>query len=118
MEKHDDDAVAIYIREVTSIEPLTKDEETRLFREFGESKADRRNEVAARKLIENRLALVVAIAEKHSPSGVPMLDLIQEGNIGLMNAVKSFAERPTGDFAGYAANCIEEAITKAFGKAK
>jgi RNA polymerase primary sigma factor len=60
--------------------------------------------------------LVVNIAEKRSASGVPLLDLIQEGNIGLMNAVRSFAERPIGDFTAYAAACIEEAITKAFRK--
>jgi DNA-directed RNA polymerase sigma subunit (sigma70/sigma32) len=47
-----------------------------------------------------------------------MLDLIQEGNIGLMNAVRSFAERPIGDFAAHATSCIEDAIAKALGKSK
>ena len=47
-----------------------------------------------------------------------MLDLIQEGNLGLMNAVKSFAENPVGSFTAYAAKCIEGAIENAFGKAK
>ena len=42
-----------------------------------------------------------------------MLDLIQEGNIGLMNAVRGFAERPVGDFADYASTCIDDAIKKA-----
>jgi RNA polymerase primary sigma factor len=60
--------------------------------------------------------LVVSIAQKHSASGVPMLDLIQEGNIGLMNAVMSFAERPIGDFTAHAAACIEDTITKVLGK--
>jgi DNA-directed RNA polymerase specialized sigma subunit len=41
-----------------------------------------------------------------------MLDLIQEGNMGLMNAIRSFAERPTDDFTDYAARCIDEAIKK------
>ncbi len=45
-----------------------------------------------------------------------MLDLIQEGNIGLMNAVRSFAERPIGDFTAHAAACIEDTITKAVGE--
>jgi DNA-directed RNA polymerase sigma subunit (sigma70/sigma32) len=62
-----------------------------------------------------RINLVVNIAEKHLAPGAPLLDLIQEGNIGLMNAVRSFAERPIGDFTAHAA-CIEEAIAKAFGK--
>ncbi len=47
-----------------------------------------------------------------------MLDLIQEGNIGLMNAVRSFAERPIGDFTAHAAACIEEALAKALGKSE
>jgi DNA-directed RNA polymerase sigma subunit (sigma70/sigma32) len=44
-----------------------------------------------------------------------MLDLIQEGNLGLMNAVRSFAERPIGDFTDYAAASIDDAIKRAFG---
>ena len=44
-----------------------------------------------------------------------MLDLIQEGNIGLMNAVRRFAESPIGDFTDYAATCVDDAIKKAFG---
>ena len=44
-----------------------------------------------------------------------MLDLIQEGNIGLMNAVRSFAESPIGDFTDYATTRIDDAIKKAFG---
>jgi RNA polymerase sigma factor (sigma-70 family) len=67
-------------------------------------------------LIESQLMLVVNIARKHSASGVPMLDLIQEGNIGLMKAVRSFAERPVGDFTAHAAACIEDTITKALDK--
>jgi RNA polymerase primary sigma factor len=70
----------------------------------------------ARRLVESQLMLVVSIARKHSASGVPMLDLIQEGNIGLMNAVRSFAERPIGDFTAHAAACIEDTITKVLGK--
>jgi RNA polymerase primary sigma factor len=117
MEKGDaDDPVAVYIREISTIEPLTKEEEARLFQQLGQRKAG--DETVARKLLENRLALVVAIAEKYSSSGLPILDLIQEGNIGLMKAVKSFAEKPAGDFTGYAASRIEEAIRNALGKAK
>jgi DNA-directed RNA polymerase sigma subunit (sigma70/sigma32) len=45
-----------------------------------------------------------------------MLDLIQEGNIGLMNAVRTFAERPIGDFTAHAAACIDDTIMKLLGK--
>lgn len=100
MEEHDpNDPVAFYIREVTHVRPLTKDEETELFRQLGGwGDWDEQRENVARRLIESQLALVVSIAQKHSGAGVPMLDLIQEGNIGLMNAVRSFAERPIGGF--------------------
>jgi DNA-directed RNA polymerase sigma subunit (sigma70/sigma32) len=117
MENHDpDDPVAVYISEVGSVEPLGKDEEAKLFRELaGPGDWNEARELLSRRLIEGHLAQVVAIAQEHSSSGVPMLDLIQEGNIGLMNAVESFAERPIGDFNDYAATCINDAIKKAFG---
>jgi len=111
------DPVAVYVREVCKVEPLTKTEEAKLFRELGHSgEWDEQRENVARRLIESQLMLVVNIAEKHAASGTRLLDLIQEGNIGLMNAVRSFAERPIGYFAAHAAACIEEAITKAFVK--
>ncbi|HEX9110704.1 MAG TPA: sigma factor [Terriglobales bacterium] len=120
MENHEpDDPVAMYVREVSNVEPLTEEEETKLFWELGHwGDWDERRENVARRLIESQLVLVVSIAQKHSATGVPMLDLIQEGNIGLMNAVRSFAERPIGDFTAHAAACIEDAIAKALGKSK
>ena len=109
-----DDPVAMYLREVASVGPLPKEEETELFRQLGNSgKWDERQENVARRLIESQLALVVSIAERHSSSGLSMLELIQEGNIGLMKAVSSFAERPVGEFRAHAAACIEHAITRA-----
>jgi DNA-directed RNA polymerase sigma subunit (sigma70/sigma32) len=118
MDHHDpNDPVAVYVREVSAVEPLSKAEEVKLFRELGHSgEWDEQRENVARRLIESHLMLVVNIAEKHSASGAPLLDLIQEGNIGLMNAVRSFAERPIGDFTAHATACIEDAVTKAFGK--
>jgi RNA polymerase nonessential primary-like sigma factor len=95
--------------------PLAKDEETKLFRELaGPGHWDEAQENVARRLIEGHLAQVLSIAQKHPASGAPMLNLIQEGNLGLMNAIRSFAERPIGDFTDYAATCIDEAIKKAF----
>jgi RNA polymerase primary sigma factor len=112
------DPVAVYLREVGTVEPLTEAEEAKLFRELGHSgeRDEQRENVAARRLIESQLMLVVNIAEKHSASGAPLVDLIQEGNIALINAVRSFAESPIGDFTAHAAASIEEAIAKAFGK--
>jgi RNA polymerase primary sigma factor len=117
MENHStDDPVAVYIREVCSVKPLAKDEETELFRKLAEpGDWDKARENVERRLIESHLTQVVSIAQKHSASGVSMLDLIQEGNIGLMNAVRSFAESPIGDFTDHATTSIDDAIKKAFG---
>jgi RNA polymerase primary sigma factor len=117
MEDHDsNDRVAMYVRELSGIQPLTKHEETSLFRELAGATGTKQGESIERRLIESHLSLVVSIAEKYSASGVAMLDLIQEGNIGLMKSVKSFAETPSGDFAAYAAACVEAAIAKTLGK--
>lgn len=70
------------------------------------------------KLIESQLSLVASIAEKQTASGIRMLDLIQEGNLGLMKSVRSFAEAPPGGFPTFAASCTEDALTKAYPKAK
>jgi RNA polymerase primary sigma factor len=114
MKIHDpDDPVAMYISEIASCETLAEDEETQLFRKL--AGAGDWDEIVARRLIEAHLAQVVSIGQKYSASGVPLLDLIQEGNIGLMNAIKSFAETPVGDFTGYAATCVDDAIKKALG---
>ena len=98
MENHDpNDPVAVYVLEVSKVEPLTKMEETELFRELGHSGDwDEQRENVARRLIESQLMLVVNIAQKHSASGVPMLDLIQEGNFGLINASGASQRGPSG----------------------
>jgi RNA polymerase primary sigma factor len=119
MEMNDPDGpVAEYMRELSTIEPLTKHEGTTLFEKLRGTIGTEQGEPIERRLIESQLPLVVSIAERHRASGIPMLDLIQEGNIGLMESVKSFAEAPTGDFLTFAATWIEDAITKAYPKAK
>jgi len=117
MENSDpNDPVSVYLREIGTLKPLANDEEPKLFRELaGPGDWDEARENVARRLIEAHLAQVVNIAQKHAASGVPMLDLIEEGNKGLMNAVRGFAERPIGDFTDYAATCIDDAIKKGFG---
>jgi RNA polymerase primary sigma factor len=117
MENFDpNDPVSVYMREVGTFKALTNDEETKLFRELaGPGDWDEARENVARRLIEAHLAQVVIIAQKHSVSGVPILDLIEEGNKGLMNAVRGFAETPVGAFADYAATCIDDAIKKVCG---
>lgn len=114
------DPVAMYLREAASASPLTAAEEAEIFRLLGASddwQGD--TEYAARRVIESHLRLVVSIAERHAASsGVPVLDLIQEGNIGLLNAVKTFAKKPYGVFSDYASACVEDAISKAVAESK
>ena len=117
METHDpNDPVAMYMSELDTIKPLAADEEANLFKELAVSiDWDEAREHVARRIIEAHLPQVLTIAQKRSAPGIPMLDLIQEGNLGLMKAVKSYAERPIGDFTSNAATCIDDAIKKAFG---
>jgi RNA polymerase primary sigma factor len=112
---NDPDDVAMYLREVASIPQLTKDEETELFRQLSTSgNWNEHQETVARQLIESHLALVVDIARRHVLSGIlSLLELIQEGNCGLMEAVESFAKTPTGEFSAHAADSIEKAIARA-----
>jgi RNA polymerase primary sigma factor len=121
METHDwNDAVAAYLHTACNAESLTEGEEAEIFRRHGASydwESDPEN--AARRVIESHLRLVVTIAERHAASsGICVLDLIQEGNIGLFNAVKTFAKNPSGVFSAYASASIEDAISKAAGEAK
>jgi DNA-directed RNA polymerase sigma subunit (sigma70/sigma32) len=120
VEEHDSaDPVAMYLREVAKVKPLTKDEEAALFQQLGRwGDWDEKGENAARRLIESQLALVVSIADRYSSAGIPTLELIQEGNLGLMNAVRTFAEMPAGEFSEHASASIEDAILKAVGHAK
>ena len=120
MRSHDpNDPIAMYILEAEKAEPLTKEEETKLFLEMGHrGNWNEQGEKAARRLIESQLMLVVNLAQKHTASGAPMLEIIQVGNIGLMSAVRSFAEMPVGEFSAHAAVFIEDAIKKYIGESK
>ena len=116
MDLDDDDPVKMYLREVANVQPLTKEEETHLFQEL--RKSSELGKVAERRLLESKLHLVLPIAERHASSGLSMLDLIQEGNLGLIRAVQHFPETHLDDFSTYAVVCIEEAISEAIGKSK
>jgi len=74
--------------------------------------------MAARRLIESQLGTVVRIASKYLSSEMKVLDLLQEGNVGLMEAVRTFSTSGNGDFKGYAATCIDEALAKAVARSR
>jgi DNA-directed RNA polymerase sigma subunit (sigma70/sigma32) len=111
MKLDDNDPVKMYVRELANVQPLTNEEETLQFQKAG--KPGELGEVAKRRLIESKLHLVLPIAAQHASSGLSMLDLIQEGNLGLMRAIDSFPETLLDDFSGYATACIEDAISEA-----
>ncbi len=102
------DSIQVYLREIGKIPLLTAAEEVALAKrkERGEKEAERR-------LIEANLRLVVSIAKKFTGKSLSLLDLIQEGNIGLFRAVKKFEYRKGFKFSTYATWWIRQAITRA-----
>lgn len=103
-----DDSVRCYLTEIGSIPLLTAEEEKDLARKMAQG-----DEKAKNKLIESNLKLVVYVAKRHIIKGISILDLIQEGNIGLMKAVEKFNPEFGNKFATYATWWIRQAITRA-----
>ena len=102
------DPVRMYLREIGKIPLLTPEEEIELAKRIEDG-----DEEAKRKLIEANLRLVVSIAKKYIGRGLSFLDLIQEGNLGLIRAVEKFDYRKGFKFSTYATWWIRQAITRA-----
>ena len=102
------DPVRMYLKEIGKVPLLTAVEEVALAKRI-----ERHDMEAKRKLIEANLRLVVSIAKRHVGRGVSFLDLIQEGNLGLMRAVEKFDYRRGFKFSTYATWWIRQAITRA-----
>jgi len=102
------DPVRMYLREIGRVPLLTKEEEVELAK-----RAEKGDKEAADKLKTANLRLVVSIAKKYLGRGLSLLDLIQEGNIGLMKAVQKFDWRKGYKFSTYATWWIRQAITRA-----
>jgi RNA polymerase primary sigma factor len=103
-----DDSVRMYLREIGRIPLLNAEGEVRLAK-----RAEVGDEVAKKALAEANLRLVVSIAKKYIGRGLSLLDLIQEGNAGLLRAVEKFNFRKGFKFSTYATWWIRQAITRA-----
>ena len=103
-----DDPVRMYLKEIGQVRLLTADEEMELAKRVGEG-----DKAAKDKLTEANLRLVVSIAKKYSGRGLHILDLIQEGNTGLIRAVDKFDYTKGNKFSTYATWWIRQAITRA-----
>ncbi len=134
VERDDEDLVRRYLSEIGRYELLTKDDEARLARTMEDGIAARREldsgaqltaarrrdlrraaragEAAAEAFVQANLRLVVSIAKKYQSSGVTLLDLVQEGNLGLIHAVEKFDWRKGFKFSTYATWWIRQAITR------
>ena len=134
IDRDDEDLVRLYLTDIGQYVLLTKDDEVRLAKEIEEGKAaekqlekstrmsaPRKRELrkiqrlgtrAERQFVQSNLRLVVSIAKKYQASGLPLLDLIQEGNLGLMHAVEKFDWRKGFKFSTYATWWIRQAITR------
>ena len=135
VERDEEDLVRLYLTDIGQYPLLTKDDEVRLAQaiEAGAAareeletaatltparkrelkRADRKGQEAERTFVQSNLRLVVSIAKKYQASGLPLLDLIQEGNLGLMHAVEKFDWRKGFKFSTYATFWIRQAIGRA-----
>lgn len=103
-----DDPVRMYLKEIGKVDLLTPDEEAELAKLMSEG-----NEDAKKRLAEANLRLVVSIAKRYVGRGMQFLDLIQEGNFGLIKAVEKFDHTKGYKFSTYATWWIRQAITRA-----
>ena len=134
VERDEEDLVRLYLTDIGQYPLLTKEDEVRLAQKIekgveareklstseeltGKEKSDlkrldRNGARAEKKFVQSNLRLVVSIAKKYQASGLPLLDLIQEGNLGLMHAVEKFDWRKGFKFSTYATWWIRQAITR------
>ena len=134
MERDEEDLVRLYLTDIGQYPLLTKEDEVRLAQQIEKGveareklaseekvtaaekrdlkRLDRNGARAEKKFVQSNLRLVVSIAKKYQASGLPLLDLIQEGNLGLMHAVEKFDWRKGFKFSTYATWWIRQAITR------
>jgi RNA polymerase primary sigma factor len=102
------ESIKLYLKEIKNIPLLTPQEEKALA-----TRARRGDQEARKRLIQSNLRLVINIAKRYSHFGLPLMDLIEEGNIGLMKAVSKFKPKKGYRFSTYAAWWIRQYISRA-----
>jgi RNA polymerase primary sigma factor len=102
------DSVRLYLREIGRVPLLTAGQEVQLAKRI-----ERGDREAKRQMIEANLRLVVSIAKRYVGRGVPFLDLVQEGSVGLIRAVEKFDYRRSYKFSTYATWSIRQAVSRA-----
>ena len=134
VERDEEDLVRLYLTDIGQYPLLTKEDEVRLAQKIEKGveareklstsekltakeksdlkRLDRNGARAEKNFVQSNLRLVVSIAKKYQASGLPLLDLIQEGNLGLMHAVEKFDWRKGFKFSTYATWWIRQAITR------
>ena len=105
-----EDPLGSYLKEIGRGRLLTKEEEVQLAKQIAKGSQE-----ARRRMTEANLRLVVSIAKKYQNRGLPLLDLIQEGNLGLMRAVEKFDHRRGYKFSTYATWWIRQAVLRSIG---
>ena len=108
-ERDDTDSLAAYLRAIARLPRLSPEEE----RELGARIKAHGDEAAVRRLVEGNLRFVVSYAKRYRGLGVPFLDLIHDGNVGLMEAARRFDPDRNVKFITYAVWWIRQAITHA-----
>lgn len=103
----DEDDIRQYLREIRQIPRLTPEEERELARRCAQG-----DEEAIRKMVNANLRLVVSVAKEYSGRGVPLMDLIQEGSIGLLAAARKFDYTRDFRFSTYATKWIRQGVTR------
>jgi RNA polymerase primary sigma factor len=101
------ESLKLYLKEIRTIPLLTAEQEVKLAR-----KIKRGDEMARKGMIRANLRLVINIAKRYMHLGIPLLDLIEEGNLGLMKAVDKFKPQKGFRFSTYAAWWIKQSITR------
>lgn len=112
-EEISDEALASYLKRIVKIPLLSKEEELRLARQI-----EKGDEKALRKLVEANLRFVVKVALQYQPYGLSLLDLINEGNLGLLEAARRYSPEYKVKFITYGVWWIRQAIMQALARAR